>query len=70
MFRKRPYIALLFPAIINGFIIGLGLYYVFNYPYLISVATVFIGEFIVVYVIGLPLYYLLKKYNFEEIFLD
>lgn len=70
LFKNKPYIGLLFPAIVNGLIIGAGLSLVFNLPYLITALTVFIGEFVVVYVLGLPLYYLLKRYNFEEIFLD
>ncbi len=70
IFKKRPYIALLFPAIVNGLIIGIGLTIVFEAPYLLTSSTVFIGELVVVYIIGLPLYYLLKKYNFEEIFLN
>jgi uncharacterized membrane protein len=68
LFRKWPYIALLFPAIVNGLIVGLELYLAFELPYLISALSVFIGEFVVVYIFGLPIYYILKKINFEEIY--
>ncbi len=68
LFRKWPYIALIFPAIINGLIVGLILYLAMGLPYLFSSLYVFIGEFVVVYIFGLPIYYILKKINFEEIY--
>ncbi len=70
VFKKRPYIALIFPAIVNGLVIGIGLTIIFKVSYLITFITVFLGELAVVYIIGLPLYYLLKRYNFEDIFLE
>ncbi len=68
IFRKWPYIALIFPAIINGLIVGLMLYLALDLPFLLSSLYVFIGEFTVVYIFGLPIYYILKKINFEEIY--
>lgn len=67
LFKKKPYLALIFPPLINGLIIGLGLTIIFELPFLLTFTTVFIGELVVVYLIGLPLYYLLKKYNFDDI---
>ena len=67
LFRKYA-ICALFPAIVNGLIVGLELYLAFELPYLISALSVFIGEFVVVYIFGLPIYYILKKINFEEIY--
>lgn len=66
--KKWPYIALIFPAIINGLIVGLILYLALDLPYWINVLYVFIGEFTVTYIFGLPVYYILKKINFEEIY--
>jgi len=68
LLKRWPYLALVFPALINGFIIGLGLAIIYELPYFITILTVFIGEFLVVYGLGLPLYYLLKRYHFEEVF--
>lgn len=68
LFKKWPYIALLMPSLINGPIIGLMLYLALDLPFLLTSFSVFIGEFVVTYVIGLPIYYLLKKLNFQEIY--
>lgn len=67
--RKWPYIALLMPSLINGPIIGLMLFIATGAPFLLTSLQVFIGEFVVTYVFGLPIYYLLKKFNFEDIYL-
>ncbi len=68
LFRKRPYIALLFPSLINAPIIGLMLHLITGAPFLITLLYVFIGQFVVTYIIGLPVYYLLKKLNFQNIY--
>ncbi len=69
VFLKRwPYIALLIPSLVNGPIIGLMLYLALDWPFLISAIFVFIGEFTVTYIVGLPVYYLLKRLNFQEIY--
>lgn len=68
LFRKWPYIALLFPPIVNGLIVGLELYLAFDLPYLLSALSVFIGEFVVVYIFGLPIYYILNRINFKELY--
>lgn len=60
--RKRPVIAMIFPAIFNGIIVGMLLTYVYlSGPLYITMTTVFIGEFAVLYILGLPLFLVLKK---------
>lgn len=66
--RKWPYIALLIPSLINGPVIGLMLKIATGAPFLLSSLQVFIGEFTVTYIFGLPIYYLLKKLNFEAVY--
>lgn len=66
--KKWPYIALLVPSLVNGPIIGLMLYLASGFPFLLSAVQVFIGQFIITYIIGLPVYYLLKRLNFKEIY--
>lgn len=66
--RKKPYISLLFPSIINGIIIGIMLHFLLDTPIWVSIGSVFVGEFVVTYILGLPLYYILKKSNFEKIY--
>ena len=59
--KKRPAIALLFPVLINGIIIGVLLYAFYELPLIISMVYVSIGQAAVLYLIGLPLYYYLNK---------
>lgn len=66
--RKWPYIALIFPSVVNGIIIGLGLYFVLKVPIYVSIPSVFLGEFVVTYLVGLPLYYTLKRIRFESLY--
>lgn len=68
LFRRWPYIALSFPVIFNGLIVGLILYLALDAPYWISVLYVSIGQATVLYLFGLPIYYILRKINFEEIY--
>lgn len=70
IFNKKPYIALLFPAIINGLIVGSMLYLLSDktIPFYLNVVSVFTGEFIITYIIGLPTYYILKKLDFKDIY--
>lgn len=60
--KKKPWIAMIWPAIFNGIIIGL----ILTYAYLVgtlflNMAFVFIGEFAVLYLLGLPIYVILKR---------
>lgn len=68
LLKKWPYVALLVPSLVNAPIIGLMLYLALGLPFLISAISVFIGEFIITYIIGLPVYYLLKRLDFQEIY--
>lgn len=61
-FKKIPKFALSFPAITNGIVVGLILTYGYVLgPLYITIPAVFIGEFAVLYILGLPLYLLLKQ---------
>lgn len=52
----------IYPAIINGIIVALELYFILKLPFLISFGEVALGEFIVVTCIGYPIFkYILKN---------
>lgn len=68
LFRKYPIIALLIPSLINAPIIGFMLTLATNAPFWLSTIQVFIGEFVVTFIFGLPVYMLLKKLNFKQIY--
>ncbi|KYH28137.1 MULTISPECIES: QueT transporter family protein [Clostridium] len=53
---KKLFIATLWPTLFNGFIIGGELYFVLKLPFWLSSAQVALGEFVVVTVIGYPLF--------------
>lgn len=53
---KNLLIATIWPSIINGIFIGAELYYVLNLPFWLSALYVATGEFIVVTLIGYPLF--------------
>lgn len=55
---KNLFVATLWPAVVNGIIIGLLLFYLLDLPFLLSAAQVFFGEFVVVTLIG---YFLFKR---------
>jgi len=59
--RKIPLLAMLFPALSNGIIVGIMISYLSKTPFLVNFGLVFLGEFVVMYIIGLPLYYYFKK---------
>ena len=62
-------IKLIFPVIINGLYVGFLLYFLYATPLLITIIYVSIGEALVVYLLGLPLYYALNKnQTFKEFF--
>lgn len=67
-FNKKPYLALILPSIFNGVIVGLMLNYAFKLPLIESMISVFIGEFVVTYVFGLPIYYRIKETNYKDFF--
>jgi uncharacterized membrane protein len=61
-FKKWPAFALLFPVLSNGIIVGLILTYAYVLaPLYISIPSVMLGELAVLYIIGLPVYLVLKR---------
>lgn len=58
---KNIYVASLMPTLFNGLIIGLELMYMINLPFVETALYVALGEFLVVSVIGLPLYKVLTS---------
>lgn len=61
LFKKKPFIALLMPTIVNGIIIGIQLNLIFKAPLLASMGFVAFGEFVVVSMIGYFIYKLLEN---------
>lgn len=61
LFIKNLGISSLFPSISNGLIVGLELSLVYKLPIPFTMFTVFIGEFVVVTLIGVPLFNSLQK---------
>ena len=61
MFIKNLEISSLFPSIFNGIIVGLELSLVYDLPIPITITTVFLGEFVVVSLLGIPLFRALEK---------
>lgn len=55
-------VASLWPVVINGVIIGLMLSYITKTPFYINMAQVGLSEFIIVTIIGVPVFKLLKPY--------
>ncbi len=62
-FRKNKYLSSLFPSIVNAIIIGLELRYAYEVPFYLGAIEVFIGEFVVVSLIGVPVFKSLEKNN-------
>ena len=68
-FKGIPLLAMLPPVIINAFVIGLEIAFFFLpegysfWGFIISGLQVGLGELGVCYILGIPFYLLLKKYN-------
>jgi len=58
---KNMIIASLYPTIVNAVMIGAMLYYAFNLPLVLSALQVGVGEFVVVTLIGVPIFKLLSR---------
>lgn len=58
---KNYKISLLFPAIINGLIVGVYLHLMFDLPLALTMIQVALGEFVIVYLAGIPIVSKLKK---------
>lgn len=54
--RNYQLISTLWPALINGIIVGMELYFVLKLPFWASAISVFLGEFIVITCVGLPIF--------------
>ena len=61
LFIKNMEISSLFPSVSNGLIVGLELAIVYDLPIAFTMLTVFLGEFVVVSLIGIPLFRSFEK---------
>lgn len=69
LLKNKPVIALLFPVLLNAIYVALLLKLTYDLPLWLTMFSVGSGEAAVVYIIGLPLYYLLRKnQSFVELF--
>lgn len=64
IFNKHKLVALIFPAISNAIIIGLMISILDQIPFVPIAIWVFIGEAVVLYVLGFPMYKVLKDHPF------
>ncbi len=64
---KNLLVATLWPAVVNGIIIGVILYYLLDLPLILSAAQVFFGEFVVVTLIG---YFIFKRILKDKALVD
>lgn len=60
MFCKHLLLAIVFPVLFNGIVVGLELYFLLNEPLLISIISVALGE-LVVMIVGYFIYLSIKK---------
>ena len=58
---KKKFIASFMPALFNGVIIGLELYFILEAPLVLSMVSVAIGELVVVVILGNLLFYFVEK---------
>ena len=63
---QNIFIALIPGVIFNALLVALELKLFFNLPYFLSAAYIGIGQTIVIYALGIPLYYTLKKIKFKN----
>ena len=61
--RNRPVLAALCPVVANGLIVGVVLAKTLSLPLLLTMGSVALGEAVVCIVLGLPLYYALRRTN-------
>ena len=60
---KNKIISSFAPAVFNGVIIGIELFYILEAPLILSMASVAIGEIVVVVILGNILFYFVEKDN-------
>lgn len=65
--KKSIWIASLWPTLFNGLIIGWMLNYVYRLPLILSIFQVALGEFVVITIIGVPLFNFITKKYFGKI---
>lgn len=58
---KRLLVASLWPTLFNGILVGAELYFIVKLPFWISSLQVALGEFVVVTLVGYPLFKLIEK---------
>lgn len=60
--KNHVLVALFWPVIVNAIVIGLILAYAYEFgPFELMASSVFLGQFVVIYFLGLPLYLALRK---------
>lgn len=65
---KNIFVSSIYPVFFNSIIVGVELYAILELPLIISMIGVGIGEFVVVTIIGCPLFYFLsKRKDFQEL---
>lgn len=67
---KNIYVASLFPALVNGVIIGIQLHIIYQLPLLINMIYVAVGEFAVVFISAVLLKQLSKNPRLSKVFDD
>ena len=60
-FRDKQLLAALAPVVVNAFVVGAVLTYAYNLPFWLTVLQVGVGQLGTCYVLGLPLYYTLRR---------
>lgn len=61
--RRRPFLAMLFPVILNAVIVGGYIYFIYpsDLSFFMSMLSVGAGQAISCYAVGMPLYFLIRK---------
>lgn len=71
LFSRLKIITFIFPALANGIVIGLMISLMNKIPFFIQFGFVFLGEFIVMYTVGLVLYLTINKNdNIKELIVN
>lgn len=60
-YSKNLWIAAIFPVVFNGIIVGIELKIALQLPLFLSMATVALGELVVVMILGVPIFKILQK---------
>lgn len=58
---KNVYISSIIPAVVNGIVVGLELYFLWDIPLYLGITEVFLGEFVVCSLVGIPLFQSFEK---------